>query len=161
EIVEASSATSPHTELYAGSTPYTTAWDFYYKGRFDEAKKVFAEMATAAPDKADGFEGLGYIALHKGDLDEADRQFTKAVANEPQRAHTIEGLGYVRYRQRRHVEARALFEKIVGQPEVGDDVPQLLERLRKPGPNVVLIVVDGLRPDAIAAAPAKHIQEMM
>ncbi|HUR41661.1 MAG TPA: alkaline phosphatase family protein [Verrucomicrobiae bacterium] len=138
----------------------TEAWASYHLNRIDDAREIFARVAKERPEMLDAISGLGYCALRKNELDEAARQFETVLAKKPDDSQATEGLGYVRYRQRRGAEARALFGKVLAAYPNNTEVRQLYSQLKSVERRVVVIVVDGLRPDAIDAAPAPKMREL-
>lgn len=136
-------------------------WANYRLNRIDEAQALFTEVLAAKPEATDAISGLGLCALRRNDLPEAEKRFSQVLATSPDDMQAVEGLGHVRYRQGRSVEARQLFERVLERYPQNEEVRQILEKLRLSARRAVIIVVDGLRPDAIAQAPAPQMAQLM
>lgn len=152
-----------HLATIASPTPDSTllgAWANYRLGRIEAARGGFEQVAAARPDLTDALAGLGYCALRSDDLAEAEKQFGLVLAAHPDDPSALQGLGHVRHRQGRTSEARALFARVLAKHPQNSEVRELLEKLTANQRHVVLIVVDGLRPDALTAAPAPQMLEL-
>jgi tetratricopeptide (TPR) repeat protein len=135
-------------------------WARYRLGQAVEARAAFERAVREQPDHWDARVGLGYSALRGDDLATAEREFGLVHARQPHDASAIEGLGYVRNRQGEHADARDLFAQALALAPGNHEVRALYEKLRNAERHVVLVIVDGLRPDAVIAAPAPRIQEL-
>lgn len=136
-------------------------WARYRLNQVAPARASFQKVVAQWPDRIDAVTGLGMCALRTDDLAEAERQFSLVLAKVPDDPGAMEGLGHVRYRQTRLAEARALFARVLEKNPDNVEVREILGKLKDTERHVVVVVVDGLRPDALAAAPAPRILELI
>lgn len=136
-------------------------WVNYRMGRIEPARAIFAQVLAEHPGQLDAMEGLGYAALRANDLQQAEPLFTELLAQRPGYTPALEGLGHVRYRQGRAAEARQLFEQVLQNNPDNVEVREIVEKLRLSARRAVIVVVDGLRPGAVADAPAPQMQQLM
>lgn len=151
-------------EVKTHQTLLLEAWSYYRLNRIDEARDRFVQVATedlGTQEAIDARSGLGYCALRQNDLVQADQHFSAILAKQPDHMPSVEGLGYVRYRQDRHAEARQLFERVLERSPNNAEVRDILQKLRLSARHAVIVVVDGLRPGALAEAPAPRMQQLM
>jgi tetratricopeptide (TPR) repeat protein len=136
-------------------------WVNYRMGRIEPARAIFGQVLAENPGQLDAMEGLGYAALRVNDLQQAEPLFTELLAKRPGYTPALEGLGHVRYRQGRAAEARQLFEQVLQKSPDNVEVREIVEKLRLSARRAVIVVVDGLRPDAVADAPAPQMRQLM
>lgn len=106
------------------------AWNYYRLRRIPEARARFREVLEEYPADLDSLGGLAYSSLAEGQLDAADLAFTQLLSAKTDDVSALEGMGHVRYRQGRHDEARALFERAATLSPNNAETQEMLERLR-------------------------------
>jgi tetratricopeptide (TPR) repeat protein len=106
------------------------AWNYYRLRRIPEARAGFQDVLRDNPGDLDTLTGLAYSSLADNQLDAAELAFIQILSAKPDDASAIEGMAHVRYRQGRHAEAQALFERAALLNPENVETRQMLERLR-------------------------------
>lgn len=86
---------------------------YRHLGRFEEAKKYFAEGLKRDPRNASCLFNLGYIASRQGNYAEAEKMFLKTLQSNPGYSEALLELASVRITQKRFEEAADLLKKFV------------------------------------------------
>jgi len=86
---------------------------YRHLGRFDEARKYFAEGLKKAPRDTSCLFNLGYIEEHQGNPEAAERYFQEALRSKGDHAETLLELANLRIAAKRYAEAAELLRKYV------------------------------------------------
>ena len=99
---------------------------YFGRGQLTTALDEVKLALVARPDLAEAFNlrGLIYAAMNEATL--AEESFQRALQLAPRDADTTQNYGWFLCQQRRYVDADALFEKVLAQPQYRETTRTLL-----------------------------------
>lgn len=109
--------TTMEKDLKKDATGYYWCGEYYLRrkgdGYLEKAEERFQKAVTGAPDKGEGYLGLGRVALQKRDVEGALKNLRKATELSPKDEDGWYYLGIAQVRARKSTEAIASFEQTV------------------------------------------------
>ncbi len=94
-----------HAQQLAGRQLNQEGWQLLQEGKFDDARKKFAQIQQLDPANVEGWNGLGWTWLNAGQPRTAETNFRKALSLDATHPGALNGLGQVYLSQRNYQEA--------------------------------------------------------
>jgi tetratricopeptide (TPR) repeat protein len=82
----------PPTAFAAPAQTVMRAWEALQQGRYEEARKLYAEALQADPQSVDALLGLAALAARDGNAEEAGRHYARVLEIEPRNSAAQAGL---------------------------------------------------------------------
>ena len=145
-------------------------WELVHARKLDEAIEKFQQAiqaASAAPDNANAWNGLGWAQFNSGNSPTAETSFQKAISLVPDHAGALNGLGQIYLSQRKDADAeKYLLEAAPQAPAAWFGLARLylLQGKFAAAEKWAQQIVDSGQADEVArkmleAAKAKHLSE--
>ncbi|MBC7941652.1 MAG: type IV pilus biogenesis/stability protein PilW [Chitinophagaceae bacterium] len=101
---------------------------YYARGQIDTALSEVNQAISAKPDMGEAYSLRGLIYAGLGEARLAEQNFQRALQINPRDADAMHNFGWVQCQAQRFVEANALFEQALAQPQYRDPVRTLLSQ---------------------------------